>query len=75
MASKSIHVTPHKDGGWQVKTAGKERASKVCTTQKECISHATTQAKNNAAELYIHGRNGQIREKNSFGNDPFPPRG
>ena len=70
MANKSIHVTPHKDGGWQVKTAGNERATKVCTTQGECINYATVQAKNNSAELFIHGRNGQIREKNSYGHDP-----
>lgn len=73
--AKSIHVTPHKSGAWQVKTAGNEKATKVCTTQKECISHATTQAKNNGAELYVHNKQGQIREKNSYGNDPFPPKG
>ena len=26
------------------------------------------------AELYIHRRDGLIREKNSYGNDPNPPR-
>jgi hypothetical protein len=25
--------------------------------------------------LVIHGRNGQIRARDSFGGDPFPPRG
>ncbi|EGD1666955.1 DUF2188 domain-containing protein, partial [Escherichia coli] len=23
----------------------------------------------------IHGRDGQIRERDSYGNDPFPPKG
>jgi hypothetical protein len=23
----------------------------------------------------IHGRNGQIRQRNSHGHDPFPPKG
>jgi len=46
--ANSIHVTPHKDG-WQVKTSGKTRASKVCDTQQDCIIHATEQAKNNSA--------------------------
>lgn len=72
--AKTVHVTPHKDG-WQVKSGGAERASKVCSTQKECISHATQQAKNSGAELYIHNREGQIREKNSFGNDPQSIKG
>jgi len=65
----SIHVTPHKNG-WQVKKAGAEKASKVCSTQKECILYGTQQAKNQKSELYIHNTKGQIREKNSFGNDP-----
>jgi len=65
----SIHVTPHGDE-WQVKSAGSKRASKVCSTQKECIDIATTQAKKNGSELYIHGTNGKIRAKNSYGNDP-----
>jgi hypothetical protein len=70
----SIHVSPHKNG-WQVKKAGSSKASKVCSTQKECIEHGTKQAKRSGAELYIHNKEGKIREKNSFGNDPFPPRG
>lgn len=71
----SIHVTPHKDGGWQVKGAGNSRASKRCETQREGIGYATKQAKQKKSELYIHGRDGKIREKNSYGNDPFPPKG
>lgn len=74
MASKSIHVTPHGDS-WQVKTAGNTKATKVCNTQKECIDYGKQQAQRNKAELFIHGENGQIRERNSYGNDSFPPRG
>ena len=72
--SNSIHITPHKDG-WQSKTAGNSRATKVCTTQQECIDFGTAQAKRNGSELYIHNKQGRIREKNSFGNDPYPPKG
>ena len=74
-SSKSIHVTKHKSGDWQYKTAGNSKATKVMGTQKECINLATEQAKRNGAELFIHGKNGQIREKNSYGKDPYPPRG
>lgn len=72
--NKSIHVTRH-EKGWQVKTGGAQRASQVCRTQQECIEYATSQAKRNGAEVCIHNREGKIREKNSYGNDPFPPRG
>ncbi len=69
------HVTPHPDGGWQVKGAGNERATSRHDTQKEAIQAATTIAKNQQSEVVIHRPNGQIRDKNSHGNDPYPPRG
>ena len=31
-------------------------------------------AKENKSELVIHRPNGQIRDKDSFGNDPNPPK-
>ncbi|MFC3268349.1 DUF2188 domain-containing protein [Vulcaniibacterium thermophilum] len=30
---------------------------------------------NQRSELFIQGRDGQIRERNSYGDDPFPPKG
>ncbi|WP_369899759.1 DUF2188 domain-containing protein [Bacillus manliponensis] len=69
------HVTPHRDGGWQVKGAGNERATVICDTQKEAISRATEIARNQQSEVVIHRRDGKIREKNSYGNDPYPPKG
>jgi len=70
----SIHITPHKNG-WQSKKAGNSKASIVCSTQQECITYGINQAKNNGSEVYIHNREGQIRAKNSYGNDSFPPKG
>lgn len=71
---KNQHVIPS-DSGWKVKTAGSSRATKTCKTQKEAILVATQIAKNQKTELFIHGRDGRIREKNSYGKDLFPPRG
>ncbi|HEO6598511.1 TPA: DUF2188 domain-containing protein [Streptococcus agalactiae] len=45
------------------------------STQAEAIKVATEIAKNQSSELFIHRPNGQIRERNSYGNDPFPPKG
>jgi uncharacterized protein YdaT len=72
---KNQHVTPHKDGGWQVKGAGNERATVRTTTQSDAIRIAKGIATNQHSEVVIHGENGRIREKNSYGNDPFPPKG
>ena len=41
MIKKNIHVTPHKDGGWQVKKGGAKRAAKRTGTQKEAKDIAT----------------------------------
>lgn len=71
---KNQHVVPH-DGGWAVRGAGNERATSVHETQAAAIETARSIAQNQHSELLIHGRNGQIRERDSFGRDPFPPRG
>ncbi len=71
---KSQHVVPQ-DGEWAVKRGGSDRATTVVPTQKEAIEIAKEIAKNQNAELFIHGKNGQIRERESYGNDPFPPKG
>ena len=75
MARKpSQHVVPHEDG-WAVKKAGASRATIVTETQQEAITKAVEIAKNQETELMIHDRDGKIREKSSYGNDPHPPKG
>lgn len=69
------HVTKHPKGGWQVKGAGNSRATARTETQAEAYRIARKIAINQKSEVIIHGKNGQIREKNSFGNDPYPPKG
>ena len=72
---KNQHVTPHPDGGWQVKGEGNSRATIRTETQAEAIAAARGIARNQEAELFIHGMNGRIREGDSYGNDPYPPEG
>jgi hypothetical protein len=71
---KNQYVSPHPNG-WQVKGEGNKKPSAVKTTQKEAISNARVKAINQGSELIVKGRNGRIRHKDSFGNDPFPPKG
>jgi len=75
MSGKDQHVTPHHDGGWQVKGAGNIKATIRTDTQAEAINVAREIARNQESELVIHRKNGTIRDKDSHGNDPFPPRG
>lgn len=72
---KNQHVTPHPDGGWQVKGEGNNKATKVTETKKEAIDIARQIAKNQESELIIHGKDGKIQSKDSYGNDPYPPKG
>ncbi|WP_337264057.1 MULTISPECIES: DUF2188 domain-containing protein [unclassified Serratia (in: enterobacteria)] len=74
MGGKSQHVVRSAEGGWVVKKGGSQRATKHFDTQQEAIDWGREVAKNQEAELYIHGKDGQIREKNSYGKDPFPPK-
>lgn len=73
MAGKNQHVTP-KGGKWQVKGAGNIKATKIFDTQKDAEIYARQIAKHQKSELITHNRHGQIRSKDSFGNDPHPPR-
>jgi hypothetical protein len=71
---KNQHVVKHNDG-WAVKGEGNSRVTIVTKTQEQAIDKGRVIAQNQEAELLIHGRNGQIRESDSYGNDPFPPKG
>ena len=70
---KDIHVVPHGDG-WATQKEGADRAGKVTRTQQEAIDAATEQAKREHVEVVIHRRDGTIRDSDSYGNDPHPPK-
>ena len=74
MSKKNQHVVPHEQG-WAVKGEGNTRVSSVHPTQRAAIEAARESAISNRSEMLIHGRNGQIRERNTYGDDPNPPKG
>ncbi|WP_077270766.1 DUF2188 domain-containing protein [Klebsiella pneumoniae] len=41
----------------------------------EAIDAARSISRNQESELVIHRPNGQIRDRDSHGKDPFPPKG
>ena len=71
---KNQHVVPHQ-GKWAVKGAGNQKNTVITNTQKEAIDKARAIAINQESELFIHGTGGQIRAKNSYGNDPSDVKG
>jgi hypothetical protein len=72
--NKNQHVVPY-NGKWAVKGENNSKVTSVHNTQKDATSSARDIAVNQKSELFIHRANGQIRDRNSYGNDPFPPKG
>ena len=67
-------VTPRSDGKWQHKQDGNIRATAVTSTQREAVRSAVNAACKKRSEVIVHGKDGKIRSKDSYGNDPFPPK-
>jgi hypothetical protein len=74
MTGKNQHVVPHK-GGWAVKGEGNTKVTSIQPTQSKAAEVARSIAKNQSSETVIHRPDGRIRAKDSYGNDPFPPKG
>ena len=67
------HVVP-RDDGCAVKGEGNNKDTSHHQTQGEAIKVARDIAINQRGEVVIHGRDGKIRDKDSYGNDSCPPR-
>ena len=74
MRGKGQHVVPN-NGAWSVRRSGASRASGTFPTQQEAVERGRELAKTQNTELYVHGRDGRIRERSSYGKDSFPPKG
>lgn len=70
---KNQWVVNH-DGKWAVKGEGNQKVTKIADTQKEAIKVAKEIAKNQESELIVQGKHGKIVSKDSYGNDPCPPK-
>lgn len=71
MSRPNVHVSKRTDG-YAVKSEGTSRAYRTGLTQQQAAEIGRSIAQNRGSELLIHNR---IRERNSYGNDPYPPRG
>jgi hypothetical protein len=72
MGNGKPHVVP-RDGNWAVQRENGDRASSVHRTQADAIAAGQRIARAERTEVVIHGRDGRIRDSDSFGNDPCPP--
>jgi hypothetical protein len=67
-------VSPREDGQWGVHGEGNSRDTKIFDNKADAQAYARNIAINQHSELIVQGRDGKIQSKDSYGNDPFPPR-
>lgn len=73
---RTVHVTWHSaPGEWQVKEGGSMNVLYRSATKEPAIAYGRTYTRSIKGELVIHNMDGTIAERESYGNDPFPPRG
>jgi uncharacterized protein YdaT len=70
---KSQHVVKRPEG-WGVRGEGNSRDTSLHPTQREAIDAARQIAQRQQSEVVIHDQRGRIRDKDSYGPDPSPPR-
>jgi hypothetical protein len=72
--ASAYHVFKNPESGWSVKKSGSEKAVKVFVKRKEAIEFAKEKSRQERNDLVIHSKDGRIQSKDSFGNEPNPPR-
>lgn len=70
---KNIWVSPREDG-WGIHREGDGFDIGHSETQREAIERAREKAKQDRVEVIVQRPDGRIRGKDSYGNDPCPPR-
>ena len=69
-----VHVVPG-DKGWRVEVEGTARPRSTHKTQREAAKAARDLARKNKSELLVHGRDGKIRARSTYGHDPRRTQG
>jgi len=71
----SHHVVPNADGGWDLKKDGATRSSGHFDKKRDSVDTGRKISQNQVTEFYIQGKDRKIQNKDSHGNDPYPPKG
>lgn len=74
MTAKGQHVVPS-GGEWSVRRSGARKATAIYATEAEAIERATAIARKEHGIIYIHDRNGHIRERRTCNKSPHPLSG
>lgn len=74
MANKIVE-TYHEDGQWKNRVQGNTRASNTAETKREAQIEGRRMAQDHKVEHIVKNLDGKIGARNSYGNDPHPPKG
>jgi hypothetical protein len=69
-----VHVLPD-ENGWRIELKGSSRPKVTHKTQAAAWKAAKRIAQQNRSEAVLHGRDGKIRERNTYGRDPRRTKG
>ena len=69
-----VHTVPHGDG-WANRREGSKKVSRAFGTKAEAQAAGRETAERERTEHLIHKKDGTIGERNSYGSDPYPPKG
>jgi hypothetical protein len=70
---RNIHVVSA-GNGWATRREGSAQTTSTHRTQTAAESAAKRIAREEHGEVFTHRRDGTIRDRDSFGNDPVPPK-
>ncbi len=69
-----VHIVLH-EGEWRVEVEGMPLVPATYRTQAEARDAGRELARRTEAELVVHGRDGKIRERSTYGDDPRSSKG
>ena len=74
MAEGDVHVTWREDEAkWAVQKEGASRAGSFHERKDAAETVGRQAAMKEHSALLIHGKDGQIQERNTYETDPYPP--
>lgn len=75
MPKKNIHTVYNKDRKmWETKKEGQNKPLASSHTKQTAEEKSIREAKKTKVEHVIHNKDGKISDKDSYGNDPNPPK-
>jgi hypothetical protein len=73
MRKRNIHTVPS-GGKWSVKEENRPKPIAEVDTKREAEQIGREIAKQRGVDHIIHDREGKIQARESYGNDPCPPK-